>query len=49
MRLLADVSFVVLKIVYNISAHTVVVWLIHHYQLFPVPALVLLIEQVCST
>ena len=43
----ADIVFLILFCVYNIIAHTAVVFLILHYNLDTAPALVLSIEQVC--
>lgn len=44
----ADVVFLILFICYNIAAHVVVVTTIVKFDLFPVPALVLSIEEVSS-
>lgn len=44
--LAADVIFLLLFICYNIAGHVVVVSTIVHFDLFPVPALVLSIEEV---
>lgn len=43
---LIDITFIVLTIVYNLTAHSIVVSSIVTFNLFPVPAVVLSIEQV---
>ena len=44
--LVTDITFIILTIVYNLMAHTVVVSSIVTFNFFPVPAAVLSVEQV---
>ena len=41
-----DTFFLCVLIVYNISGYAIVIWVINHYDLYPVPAMVLNVEQV---
>ena len=42
----ANIIFTVLYIAYNIAGHSFVIWVIIHYDLSPVPSLILIVEQV---
>ena len=44
--LITDVTFIILTVVYNLTAHTVVVSSIVTFNFFPVPSAVLSVEQV---
>ena len=44
--MVVDTFFLCVLIIYNISGYAIVIWVINHYDLHPVPAVVLNVEQV---
>lgn len=45
-NVVVDIFFVCVLIIYNIIGYAIVIWVINHYDLHPVPAVVLNVEQV---